>query len=536
MPIPFPHDFRNPDYSAVFAHRMGKLQEIRKNPEILKALKLFYRDNPAQFIIDWGVTFDPRQVEKGQPSLLPFLLFPVQEDWVHWVVERWKNQEPGLTDKSREMGLSWLTVSVACTLCLFHEGMVIGFGSRKEEYVDKRGDPKSLLFKARQFLSYLPKEFRGTFDENKHAPYMRIQFPDSSSVITGESGDGIGRGARTSLYFVDEAAYIPRPGLIDASLSATTNCRMDVSTPFGMNNTFARKRFGGRVSVQSLHWTQDPRKDQAWYEKICYEIDDPVIIAQELDLDYSASVEGIMIPAPWVRSAIDAHIKLGIRPTGARIAGVDIADEGADKNAFCGRHGISLEHLEQWSGKGGDIYETVERVFRLSDIHNFNLVLFDSDGLGAGVRGDARVINAKRVNPIKFDPYRGSGAVVDPLGDPFKNSQELKMGDKGRTNEDFFANYKAQAWWSLRRRFQLTHRAIVENLPVNPDDIISLSGSLPDLNRLILELSQPTYSQNGVGKLLVDKVPDGGRSPNLADAVVIAYSPYKKPAKGAFSG
>ena len=110
------------------------------------------------------------------------------------------------------------------------------------------------------------------------------------------------------------------------------------------------------------------------------------------------------------------------------------------------------------------------------------------------------------------------------------------MGDKGRTNEDFFANYKAQAWWSLRRRFQLTHRAIVENLPVNPDDIISLSGSLPELNRLILELSQPTYSQNGVGKLLVDKVPDGGRSPNLADAVCIAFSPKKKISKGAFCG
>jgi hypothetical protein len=515
---------------------MSNLEKIRKNPEILKPLKLFYRDNPAQFIIDWGVTFDPRQVEKGQPSFLPFLLFERQEQWVHWFVDCWKQQKPGLTDKSREMGLSWLTIATACTLCLFHEGMVIGFGSRKEEYVDKRGDPKSLLYKARQFISNLPREFRGTFDENKHAPYMRIHFPDTHSIITGESGDGIGRGDRSSIYIVDEAAWLPRPELVEASLSQTTNCRHDISTPWGMNNPFARKRFGGKISTFSMHWTEDPRKDQAWYEKKCHDIDDPVVIAQELDLNYSASVAGILIPSEWVRSAIDAHVRLGIKPTGIRIAGVDIADEGIDKNAFCGRYGILLEFLEQWSGKGGDIYATVEKVFNLADGYNFNSVLFDADGLGAGVRGDARVINAKRKHKIKFDPFRGSGEIVDPDGDPFRNSDELKGPDKGRTNADFFANYKAQSWWSLRRRFQLTHRAVVEKIAVNPDDIISLSGAIPELNKLIIELSQPTYSQNNVGKILVDKMPDGCRSPNLADSVCIAFAPIKKVAKGFFSG
>jgi hypothetical protein len=535
MPIPFPHNFKEPDYAFVFEYRMRKLQEIRKNPKILKDLKVFYKNNPAQFIIDWGVTYDPRKVEKGQPSFLPFLLFERQEEWVHWCIERWKNQEPGLSDKSREMGLSWLMVSTACTLCLFHEGMTIGFGSRKEEYVDKRGDPKSLLYKARYFLSNLPREFRGTFDADRHAPHRRIEFLDSNSIITGESGDGIGRGDRTSIYFVDESAWLPRPDLAEASLSETTNCRIDISTPWGMNNPFARKRHGGKISVFSLHWRDDPRKDQAWYDKKCHDIDDPVVVAQELDLDYSASVEGIVIPPAWVRAAVDAHIKLGIKPTGIRVAGADIADEGADKNAFAGRHGILLEVLEQWSGKGGDIYETVEKIFSFCDVFNFPTVLFDADGLGAGVRGDARIINAKRKHNVKFDPFRGSGAVINPLGDPFRNAQELKGSDRGRTNEDFFANYKAQSWWALRRRFQLTYRAVVENITVNPDDIISINSNLKDLNKLILEVSQPTYSQNMVGKIVIDKTPEGGRSPNLADAVCIAFAPAKRPTMGAFS-
>lgn len=529
MPIPFPFDFKNPDYCAVFEWRLDALNQLRANPGAIAGLKQFYKKDPAQFIIDWGVTSDPRNVERGLPALSPFLLFPRQEEWVHWLVDRWKAQEPGLTDKSRELGLSWLTITVACTLCLFHTGMNIGFGSRKEEYVDKKGDPKSLLWKGRQFINHLPQEFKGSWVEKKHSPYMRIEFPDSDSVIAGESGDGIGRGARSSIYVIDEAAWIPRAELIDASLSQTTNCRIDVSTPRGMNNSFARRRFGGKVNVFTMKWTDDPRKDDAWYQKMIHDIDDPVVIAQEIDLDYSASVEGILIPSVWVHSAVDAHIKLGIDPTGIRKAGMDIADEGHDKNAFCGRYGILVEYLESWSGKGADIYDTVERAFRLCDEFDYPSVDYDADGLGAGVRGDARIINRNRATNsqanIVFNPFRGSGAVVDPEGNPFQSSDEIKDREKGRKNEDFFANAKAQAWWALRRRFQLTHRAVVEKLPYNAEDIISISSAIPEYKKLMVELSQPTYSQNNNGKILVDKMPEGCRSPNLSDSLMICFAP-----------
>jgi hypothetical protein len=42
-----------------------------------------------------------------------------------------------------------------------------------------------------------------------------------------------------------------------------------------------------------------------------------------------------------------------------------------------------------------------------------------------------------------------------------------------------------------------------------------------------MELSQPTFSINTAGKVLIDKAPDGTRSPNHADAVVIRYAPRK---------
>lgn len=520
MPLPFKFDFKNPNYSEVFAWRAEKIQRIRDNPKCLPNLRLFYRDNPAQFIIDWGMTFDPRNAERGLPSYIPFILFPRQEDYIHWLMERWIAQEPGITEKSRDMGMSWVTVAVASSLCLFREGLVIGFGSRKEEYVDKIGAPKSLFFKARKFIDMLPREFRGSWDVKKDAPHMRINFPDTGSCMAGESGDGIGRGDRASIYFVDESAFLERPYLVDASLSATTNCRQDLSSVNGMNNPFAEKRHSGKIPVFTFHWRDDPRKDDAWYAKQVFNLS-PVVVAQEIDLNYSASVEGILIPSEWVQAAIDAHVKLGITPTGKKKGALDVADEGLDLNAFAGRHGIVLEYLEAWSGKGSDIFGTVQKSFSICADLGYSEFLYDADGLGAGVRGDARVINEQyHVNgqgKIAANPFRGSGEVFQPDGE---------MVDK-RKNKDFFANAKAQGWWALRMRFQNTYRAIVEGMAYNPDEIISIPSELPELRKLISELTQPTYTLNGSGKVLVDKAPEGMRSPNHADAVMIVYSQTK---------
>ena len=519
MPIPFPFDFKNPDYSAAIEWRLERIKRIRSSPESIPVLKRFYRDNPAQFIIDWGMTFDPRNAERGLPSYVPFLLFPRQEDYIHWLMERWLSQEPGITEKSRDMGMSWVTVGVGASLCLFRDGLVIGYGSRKEEYVDKIGAPKSLFFKARKFIEMLPKEFKGSWTV-KDAPHMRINFPDTGSCMAGESGDGIGRGDRASIYFVDEAAFLERPLLVESSLSATTNCRQDLSSVNGMGNPFAEKRHSGKIKVFTFHWRDDPRKDTEWYKKQCENLP-PVVVAQEIDLNYSASVEGILIPSDWVQAAVDAHIKLGITPTGARIGGLDVADEGIDLNAFAGRHGILLEHLESWSGKGSDIYYTVAKAFSICDSIGYDDLKYDADGMGAGCRGDSRVLNEHRKDNkqklIIVNPHRGSGAVYAP---------EREMVEK-RKNKDFFENFKAQSWWALRLRFQETFRAI-NGLEYNPSNIISIPSKINEFQKLCMELSQVTHMLSKTGKIMIDKSPDGIKSPNLADAVVIAYAPTQK--------
>ena len=419
------------------------------------------------------------------------------------------------------MGISWLCIATACTLCLFNPGMVVGFGSRKEEYIDSRGNPKALFEKVRFFLSHLPPEFLDGWDRDKHAPYMRILFPGSGSAITGESGDGIGRGDRTSLYIIDESAFLERPELIDASLSQTTNCRIDVSTPNGLNNPFAIKRHSGKISVFTFRWQSDPRKGEDWYQKQV-EILDPVTLASEVDIDYRGSVEGQLIPTAWINAAIGAAEKLGIEPTGQRYASLDVSDEGKDSNCFAARHGVVLQYLKSWSGKGSDIYKTVVKAFALCDELGFTSLTYDSDGLGAGVRGDANNINIEREKVRKAiihdTPFRGSGAVWQP---------EKEMVPK-RKNKDYFLNMKAQAWWALRMRFEQTHRAVVQHMPVDIDAIISIDPNLTELEPLRMELSQITYSINQTGKIMIDKQPPGTLSPNRADSVNIAFNPQSR--------
>ena len=312
-----------------------------------------------------------------------------------------------------------------------------------------------------------------------------------------------------------------------------------MSSVNGPNNPFARKRHEGKIDVFIFDWHDDPRKDDAWYAKQCQELD-PVVVAQEIDRDYHASTSGVVIPGPWIRAAIDAREKLGLGVTGAEGMALDVADEGADKNAAARVKGIEILSTEEWSGKGSDIFATVQRAFEICDEFGYSEFDYDADGLGAGVRGDARVINeartAERVRTIAAHGYRGSEGVYEPEG--IVEGTMGSEGDKGRTNQDFFANRKAQAWWSIRRRFQRTFRWIQaleeakktgkpldRTKTCSPDEIISISSKCPNHQKLVAEFSQPTYSINGAGKVLINKSPPGMKSPNKADAVVIRLAP-----------
>lgn len=526
-------DWNRPNYVEVYKERVRRLRLIRERPELLPGIRAWYRDHPEDLINDWGMTYDPRAADLGGSTRIPFILFPRQKEFVRWVLDEWTNRRRGLAEKSRDMGVSWLCIATAAALGLTREAITIGFGSRDEDSVDKIGDPDSLFWKLRFFLENLPNEISGNWT-SKDSSHMRVTIPLTASVIKGDAGDQIGRGGRATIFFVDEAASLKRPQMAEAALSQTTNCRIDVSTPMGMANPFAQRRFSDKTQPRDIftfHWREDPRKDEQWYadqqEKL-----DPVTLAQEVDLSYTASAAGILIPSEWVAAAIDSDKKLGITFTGARSGALDVADEGADLNAFCSTEGVRVEDVKAWSGKGSDTFATAQKAFRICDDENLDNFWYDADGLGAGVRGDARVINDQRtargVRAIRVEPFRGSGAVHKP-DQPIATAFPISATDakRARRNGDYFMNAKAQAWWDLRIRFQRTWRAVeAKSLGIyKPDDLICLNGKMKELPKLILELSQPTYDENTAGKIFVEKTPKGTKSPNHADCIMNRFAP-----------
>lgn len=522
---------RLPEVIAEMSRRYYYKAVIEQNELSIQAEIYKCSKDPVHWFNHWIWTYDPRGMAFGLPANIPFVLRPKQVELVAWLEERESTQTHGLIEKSRDEGMSYVVLGFFLHRWLFVEGFAGGVGSRKEELVDKKGDPKTLFHKFRDMFSKMPDWLKPKgFVEKVHDNYMRIINPDNGATITGEAGDNIGRGGRTTMYFLDEWAFVERQEAVDAAISQNTNVHIKGSTPNGIGDRFHQDRFSGRYSVFTMPWRANPDKNWTvtyngkviypWYEKQLATLDD-VVLAQEVDINYAASVEGVLIPSAWVQASLDAHKKLHIEPTGDRIGGLDVADEGKDKNSFTGRHGVVMNYLATWSGKGDDIFGTTQKAMDTCIEQNIGTLFYDADGLGAGCRGDARVINEKRrelgLSEVNVESFRGSGSVYDPEGE---------MVEK-RLNKDFFANLKAQSWWSLRLRFQETFRAL-EGRDYDPDMIISLSTEDIDAKELALlttELSQPTYTKNGVGKILVNKQPDGTASPNRADSVMICFNP-----------
>lgn len=536
-------DFRSPTYAQIYKNRAANLltleKDVRGSPASLKKWKRWYAENPWLYISDWGMTYDPRLLERGLSPHVPFILWPRQEEFLKWLYERWRAGERGLVEKSRDCGVTWLCVGFAVTEWLFLPGFAAGFGSRKEELVDKKGDPKSIFDKIRSFYAFTPEVFRPKdFDDRTHNAFMKLENPETGATITGEAGDNIGRGGRQSIQFVDEAAFVDNQEMVDRALSQTTNCQIDISTPNGNGNLFYRKRMKwentNRLFV--FDWRDDPRKDQAWYDKQCEELDE-VTVAQEIDRDYEASQENTFIPSKFVKAAIDAHKKLGFSPEGIRAFGFDPADVG-DAKALIGRHGSVITFADQM--KEGDITQAIPWAFEQADMMRADALGYDADGMGT----PAMKLALKRMTAgrMRLVAYHGSGGVEDP-GKPIKTikleHQKLMEGRIAlsetidKTNRDTYRNFRSQSWTWLRNRFEATYRAVKAAekghiVRADPEELISIPSDLKCFQQLVSELSRPKriYSENG--KILVESKAAmkrrGVSSPNLADAAVIAFS------------
>lgn len=529
-----------PDYLLEKRRRLKILLKAQEDRESRIALMKFYKTHPAEWIGDFCVTFDPRAVEN---RLMPFVLFPRQQEFIYFLWQCLKDKENGLVEKCRDVGASWLCCGFAAWLWIFHEGSTIGFGSRKSEYVDKKDDPKAILPKIRQILRNLPAWMMPEgFKWGEHSTHMKITNPYNMASITGEGGDSIGRGGRTTMFFKDESAHYENPESIQAALDDNTDVQIDISSVNGSANVFYRRRMAGdlwsidkqmppnRTRVFVFDWRDHPAKTQEWYDarRVKAEAEGMMhMFAQEVDRDYSGSVQGVLIPAEWVRACIDADQKINMPKIGLLRGGQDVADDGGDKNALVLMHGPIVLMASHWAGEAGAAAEIA-----LPICIEKGVMLLNYDSIGVGVGFKTGVNNIKKINTayegLKLVSWDAGGAVRDP-------QKRVIDGDReSPTNIDFFYNWKAQAWWRSRTKIYKTFLAVTQGKEYPPEELISFPSNIPNIHQLILELSQPTKAYSTDGRLKIDKKPNGAVSPNVADAFIIADNPIM-PAVGFFS-
>ena len=361
--------------------------------------------------------------------------------------------------------------------------------------------------------------------------------------ITVENDDGLyltnNAIVTHNCYYLDEAAHVARPELIEAALGDNTNVRVDISSVNGVGNVFHRRRESGvdwypdanlptgSTRVFVFDWRDHPAKTQEWYDRRKSKfVSEGMahIFAQEVDRDYSASISNAIIPMDWINAAVDAHLTipyLAAEPLPEVWgAGLDVADGGEDRNALTIRQSIIVRSVEEWGERDPGV--TTRRTHAACRAHMPIKVQYDCIGVGSSVKSeynrwvDEGLIDQRQ---IKFVPWSAGAKVINPY------ERVIPDDDLSPLNREMFGNFKAQAWWALRTRFYKTWRALTEGTAYSVDELISLDSSMPLLQQLKKELAQPTKGDSGSLQMIVNKTPNGMKSPNLADSVVQAMFP-----------
>jgi hypothetical protein len=520
-------NFKAPNYLPIIQKRAKTLKELKSNKKLLTAYYTHYKTNPVDFIQDWLMTYDPRNVGTSIPAYMPFILFPKQADFINWLYEKLLNKEDGLAEKCRDVGFTWLCVGFSVWAFVFIDGVKIGWGSRKADLVDKKDNPDSIFEKLREAIKSVPDIFLprfkvpGTkkiraFNIKDDSPFMRMINHKTGATITGEGGDNIGRGGRSTMYFLDETDYVENLRSTLAALSQNSDVKIYFSTYAGTGE-FYRMRNSGNYDVFTFRWTDDPRKTQKWFDKEKLKTD-PVIFAREVEMNAQASVSNLFIPNMWITSAIN----FVQNPSGVKTMGYDVAGGSDDEKikgdnfAMAVMQGISLIHIEDWKYSDSDTTKDTQKVYFYGKFNNVEYINFDSIGVGAGAFGEFKRLRAEQ-NDIYAQRVTIKGVnVANGASDEF--SEEL-----GHKYNERLLNLKAELWWNLRTRFRKTHEHVSGQMVHPLDELISI----PNYEELINELSAPKLITNDNGKYMVENKKSLGKrgikSPNLADALALCF-------------
>lgn len=278
--------------------------------EINREIQKNLAKNSFKFFANNFVWIQNPRAEDPKDKDIPFLLWDFQEHAANEIIKAIQEGYDLPIEKSRDMGMSWLLITILVWGWHFHQWEAL-VGSQKAENVDTRGNIKALLEKARYIIERLPDWMVPHLERGIHDKSMILVHPRHSTSISGESNNtNFGRSDRRKVILFDEfTSWEQTDRAAWQSCSATTKCRIPLSTPNtrGVNCYFYQivqdHKKKGKPYLR-LHWPLHPtfgdklyfdeygNPRSPWYDSECKRASTPAEVSQELDIDYEASMAG----------------------------------------------------------------------------------------------------------------------------------------------------------------------------------------------------------------------------------------------------
>lgn len=305
-------------------------------------------------------TYDPRKTEA---PVLPFITYDFQDSALLDIEHSITGGRDLVLEKSRDMGASWMCLTVFYWRFLFRKYQSFMMVSRKADLVDKRGDPDSLFWKIDFITKHLPGWMIPEFTRNE----MHFHNESNGSTIDGESTTGdVGVGGRRTAIMLDEFAKVEQGYRVLEATRDNTKCRIFNSTPEGPSGAYYDMRQNAikqdtPTKLITLHWVLHPEKSKGlyydsanrprspWYDYECSRVANLREIAKELDIDYEASGYQFFDPAHLDRQKAE-HV----RPPDLK-GDLDFDDRTCQPNGFLTREG---GHLHLWTSDAFQLDES----------------------------------------------------------------------------------------------------------------------------------------------------------------------------------
>ena len=211
------------------------------------------------YINTFCFTFDPRLIP--QPTEVPFITYDYQDVAFDEIKDAIQTGFDELTEKSRDMGASWMYLTVFQWFWQFKPYLTFRLLSRNEDLVDKTDDPDCLFWKISYLISHLPRWLA----PNHKQVHLSFFNEDNNSTMNGcTTTSDAARGGRCTAMLPDEFAAVPDGHGMLKSTRDVTPCRLFNSTHQGAATAFYKLSIG-LIKKLVIHWSVHPEKSKGLY-------------------------------------------------------------------------------------------------------------------------------------------------------------------------------------------------------------------------------------------------------------------------------